>query len=156
MCLFSFPHFLNFPQFIYLFIFLTWRKLFLKPMLFIGGVAFLILYFLFSFVLYVYYLLFVWFVFANMWQRGGEIDKIWKRFFMDLEKVFNYFNLGGETKSFIFFLFFLSNLEGELVCFSLLIVSYLLLFYFILFICLYFHTYGDVLFWVCRHSILHP
>ena len=35
---------------------------------------------------------------------------------MDLEKVFNYFNLGGETKSFILFLFFLSNLEGELVC----------------------------------------
>ena len=58
-------------------------------MLFLGGVASifykayvygsLVLYFLLSFVVYVYYLLFVWVVLVNMWQKKGEIDEIWKK-----------------------------------------------------------------------------
>ena len=45
LCPFSIPHLLNFPQ------------NFFKPMLFIGGVAF-----------------------VNTWQKGGEIDEMLKRF----------------------------------------------------------------------------
>ena len=48
--------------------------------------------------------------------------------------------------------FDISNLGGELVCFSLLLMLYLL---FIFFICLYFHTYGDVLFWVFQERQVH-
>ena len=60
-------------------------------MLFIGGFASifyraeffcvpLILYFLLTFVMYVYYLPFDWNVFVNMLTKGGEIDEILERF----------------------------------------------------------------------------
>ena len=49
----------------------------------------LILYFLLSYVMYVSCLPSDWVVFVNMWQKEGEIDEI-------LEKVFNYFYLGGD------------------------------------------------------------
>ena len=106
LCFFIFPHLQNFPQNHFsqnLFcFFLFYRggggKLFLKPMLFIRGFvalhrgvasifyranffyAPLVLYFFLSSIRYVYYLLFVWVVFVNMWQKWGEIDEIWKRF----------------------------------------------------------------------------
>ena len=92
MCLFIFsPPPKIFPKNCFVFPIFTGGESFLKPMLFIGGVASifyraeffcvpLILYFLLTFVMYVYYLPFDWIVFVNMLTKGGEIDEILERF----------------------------------------------------------------------------
>ena len=49
----------------------------------------------------------------------------------------------------------MSNLGGELVCMFIFAVAYLLSWWFILFICLYFHTCVDVLFWVFQKRQIH-
>ena len=74
------------------------------------------------------------------------------------ENVFNCFYLAGDG---IVFkrgrkeICDVSNLGVELVCFSLLMVSYLLSLWFILFIFFYFHTCIDVLFWVFQERHVH-
>ena len=92
MCLFIFsPPPEIFPKNCFVFPIFTGGESFLKPMLFIGGFASifyraeffcvpLILYFLLTFVMYVYYLPFDWIVFVNMLTKGGEIDEILERF----------------------------------------------------------------------------
>ena len=88
---YNFPQKLFFPIFFFVFTIFTGGESFLKPILFIGGVASifyraeffcipLILYFLLTFVMYVYYLPFDWIVFVNTLTKGGEIDEILERF----------------------------------------------------------------------------
>ena len=71
-----------------------------------------ILYFLLNFVAYVFYLLFVWVVFVNKWQKGGEIDEMWESCLFCLGGVKYFFERGRIWK-----LFDVSNLGGELVYF---------------------------------------
>ena len=88
----------------------------------------LILYFLLSSVVYVYYLLFVWVVFVNTWQKGREeIDEIWesylKRFLIvSMEWEMKFFFEKGEN---IFF-----DVGGELVS-MFVICCYCIFFYYL-------------------------
>ena len=70
-------------------IFIGGEACFYPLLLFIGGVVSifyrvelfcvsLILYFLLTFVAFVVYLLFVWVIFVNTWQKGGDLFEIWE------------------------------------------------------------------------------
>ena len=145
---------------------------------FIGGVASIfyraeffcvpfILYFFLSFVVYVFCLPSNWIVFVNTWQKGGEIDEIWEsslkgfncflfrrrsNCFWKREKI-NFFyvsNLGGVSLFIV--LYFLSCVQ-QVDIKTISFMNHNILF--ILFICLYFHTCVDVLFWVFQERHVH-
>ena len=91
LCLFSFPHLQNFPLNCFSLNLFCFSYFYRGSCFFIGEVASifyrveffcvsLILYFLLSFVVYVFFIPSDWIVFVNTWQKGREIDEIWKRF----------------------------------------------------------------------------
>ena len=111
----------------------------------------LILCFLLSSIVYVYYLLFVWVFFVNTWQKGGEeIDEIWesclKRFLTVFMKGEMKLFLKGEKKK-------IFDAGGELV--SMFVICCYCIYIYIYIICLYFHTCIDVLFWVFHERQVH-